>query len=571
MPGFSIDAAGFRTKASGSDTFKFVKPLDLHRNTATQEKASYSCRTFAGCPQAIRVGLRAPGFEMYCPYGLQLKVASLTAPKLTVKGATYGEGTPAPAVPWVLVTFSDKQPPVLLSFLDAPPETIVEGSVGDWKLKTVTLYQGWIRVSLPFGLEASSANSVSTLGEMAQAVDKLEPLFTQPAPEVVAKTYDSNETSLTVRWRFDRAGALVPPSAILAKAGGYKIKTLTPVIDSGKGTEEGPIVFCKGTDLALQFPLNRIPTGRSLNLGDAVYQPPNTMPASLSSTVELALANLVGSRSKAVVSSSEAALEEYFSKTIYATEPLSRSKLPFSASGEGMDLAAANALLMQALSMSEGNPQAPNSLMTSLSWRWDPMSMSLWSENAEVSRRAACLASLAAILDPEPTKRALGVMLQAGVTGSEVLPNYCRSRGFSEPRRDLPEPLFSIRSDVFGLAKDPNQHDSFVQSLSSEIRVVSDHCVRLQASGNDLIASWDYKPGDKSMLLLAVSSPVALERLENLTSLTSKESFGMLVVRFKAKQAGTCRIKLKRPDWSAPLPAAVPIPRYSESLPTSPR
>ena len=565
-PGFIFAGDGFRTKAPGADWIKFVKPITFQREETSPESASYSCGTFAGNPRAIKVNLRSPGFEMVCPYGLQLKFSTLVAPILTVSGASYGEGTPAPPAKWVLVTFSSKQPPLLLCFLDGSPrETIVEGVSGDWKLRTIGLYDGTVRVALPFGLDAVSANAVSTLGTMAKEVEEFEGSWTAASPKLMSTTYDSDESSITVRWSFDGPGALVPPSVILAKASGYRIKTLSPVFDTHHGTEEGPIAFAKTSDIELKFPLNRIPTGRSVTLGESTYSPPTQLPANLQSTVELALANMLASRSTETVVASEAALDEYFTKTAYAVEPVSGSRLPFASDGTGMDLAAANALLMQTLSLSQGHTQEPNSLMTSLGWRWDPMTMRFWTQDPQISRRAGCLTSLCAVLSQEQSTRAFGAMIEAGVKADESLEKYCQARGYPLPPPCGIDPMGALRDSVFDTSIDQSGRDAFSQSIMSDVRIVSDQALAVTSDGKETLATWKFAKGDKPEIILSISAPMKVVKVANIISLRSTESFGQLVIKYVPKSPGKCMIKLVRPGWTKPLPIAVPVPRYSET------
>jgi hypothetical protein len=217
-PGFQVDETGFKANLGGSDEFQFLRKLQIRRDNSSPEEANYHCRSYAGNPNAFKVNLREPGFEMSFPYGFDFTLRCLTAPFLTAGEATYGPDTPAAPAKWVLVTFSDRQPPVLLVFRGTPLETIVTGKSGDWHLKSVGLYNGWVKVCLPFGLKSMSANTVETLGGMAKEVAHREDLWTQEAPRLQAVTVESDPDSVTVKWSFDRAGALVPP-ALQRRAG----------------------------------------------------------------------------------------------------------------------------------------------------------------------------------------------------------------------------------------------------------------------------------------------------------------------------------------------------------------
>ena len=55
IPGFVLDANGFRANVGSADTFKFAKPIRLHRTKTTPEEAWYSCGSYAGNPQKVKV------------------------------------------------------------------------------------------------------------------------------------------------------------------------------------------------------------------------------------------------------------------------------------------------------------------------------------------------------------------------------------------------------------------------------------------------------------------------------------------------------------------------------------
>ncbi|MBS1723391.1 MAG: hypothetical protein JSS66_10615 [Armatimonadetes bacterium] len=566
VPGFMFTEESFRTRASGSDSFSFLRALPLKRVSTTAEVTKYSSGVFAGTPQGVTVNLRSPGFELDCPLGLELKLSTLSSPNLTVPGATYGAETPTPPSSWVLVSFADKQPPVLLVFLDgAGPEVVVKGRSGEWKLKTVGLYKGKVRICLPFGLQSLTANTVGTLGALSQKLQSQESLWTQPAPSLVSRTIVEEPDALRVTWMFDREGAIVPPSAVLCKAAGYKVKTESPVVDSGAALEDGPVVFCRESSLTLSFPMVRIPTGRALALGTP--GPPRQLsapPLGLGETCELTMSNLTAGRAATIVDEAHAALEEYFSKSLFAIEPGSQSQLPYGADGRGMDFAAAHAFLTQGLSLSQGETATANSLLTSLLWRMDPLTWRFWAADRVTASRAAAIASMAAALDPEPTKRIEAALLHAGLCAESALPKFTQRLGLPVAEAAPSAPLVGLRNAIFQTGAPDPAASEYLKTLTSDVRVVSVEPVVAVSTPRGIEVTWTPVKAEKKQLVFLLRNQTRVAKVSNLKRLTFREQFGVLRVDYQPAGAGPCKALLIRPKWAAPLPTLSAPPAFEK-------
>lgn len=184
---------------------------------------------------------------------------------------------------------------------------------------------------------------------------------------------------------------------------------------------------------------------------------------------------------------------------------------------------------------------------------------------AEKSRRAACLAAVAATLDTEPQSQGLGALLQVGLSAQEARVTYCKNRGIEYAGLPQSSPLWDLRKDLFGLTKGPAASDLFARALRSDVRVVSPQPVGVSLIGADQMLTWTHESGDKSQILLMSSSPIELQPVSNLIDLSIRESFGVYVVHYAVKGPGLCQAKINRPSWSDPFPLSVPVPRYLEN------
>ena len=147
-PGFAFSAAGFRVTDMPSDTFRFLKPLTGYRLTEISDRhAVYSGADYAGMPSRIRTPLQGAGFEFFFPLGIEVRLTSLVSPFVSWAGGTIDSGNPSAPSTWLMVSFQDRQAPVLFTF-EAPVQMLITGKAGDWRLRTTTRYMGWVKICL---------------------------------------------------------------------------------------------------------------------------------------------------------------------------------------------------------------------------------------------------------------------------------------------------------------------------------------------------------------------------------------------------------------------------------------
>jgi hypothetical protein len=233
----------------------------------------------------------AEGVELYFREGFAFRVSSLGAPIITWREGSAGDGVPAPASDFHLISFRDAQPPVLLSYPGKPLPLKVTGEPGNWVVRSGAPFEGWVRVIAPFGREIRNGADASQLGAMSEAIVPHLSRWTALAPELLGITADVDGNGLVGRWRFDRAAAVLPPILVAAVRGelGRKATLLSPATIAFPG---GPSVT-KDTELVLRFPDAVWRPGRALG-----SEPPAIAldPTSVPSITNNAFVNLMGRR-----------------------------------------------------------------------------------------------------------------------------------------------------------------------------------------------------------------------------------------------------------------------------------
>jgi hypothetical protein len=562
VPGFRFTAEGFRSSSPGATTLRFFADLGGFRPTEVSDRAAlYVGPEVVGQPSKVRVNLRAPGFSLYFPFGVTLKCDALQSPFLSWQDASVGPDVPTPKTPWVLVTFQDRQPPVLLVFESGPVEVHTTGKSADWTIATRERYAGWVRVLLPLGHHARSGTDASSLGEIVAECVKSMDVWTGQVPSLVDFEVRSDEASLTAVWTFDRPGALVPPAALMARAGGYPLEVLSGVRQTGADLWEGPTAFTAEAKLAIKFPLRRVPLGRSLAVGAV---PTNLIatasPFDVPSLGELALTGLVSGRDHLVLGALDTVTEMFSLQAALTVEPFLQRKLPYAPDGTGVDLAAAHALVQQARLSAAGIAGGENPLLAQVAWRRDWHSWLVWADDQKVARRASALLAVAGALSSDAGRRLDAGLLQAGLAAERALAIYRDRRGFANDRKELIEPMFNVRAGLFGTL--PN---AFVDSLMSEVRIVSEQAVSASVVADGIEVTFPVDTDKPGTLVFEIGRPVAASAGANMKSIVAKQALGRLIVDYVPSGPGDCSVVLRSPGWANPLPVLVAPPRYVEN------
>lgn len=531
VPGLDISAEGFRARTPGADRFRFESANEFKAQALSDRSVTYVGPERDLTPQKLRVNLNGPGFELYFPKGVRLRVGSLLGPLLTVADATYGPDTPTPKTKQVLVTFRDPQPPVLLVFFGEAPALQVTGRSGDWVIDTDQPYKGWMRACLPLGLRDIPTNSAAALGQLAQELRKHEQFWWNPAPNITGFELRAADDAVTAFWKFDAARALVPPPVLGARGGGYGAQVLTPLANVRADVGFGPPVYTTAPELAVRFPALRVPGGRAL-----VWRPTDpAVSGGLPPPVEAALANLFADSS--VGAGGRRALESFLAEAAYTREPWTNQLHPFDAEGAGAEAAAQHALLMQSLRNS-GSSSDPNALFTSLVWRRDWLTWLVWAKDEDAGVRASAYAAVAGALSGESEMRLDAAMLQAGLATWER-----RAKPASLP------PLAYLRRALF--VTPPN---GVARALRSPVRVASAHAVALRQDDGKWVISWTHGPDTPRTLNLLSAYPLFVTARRNLQAVQVSRAFGVTSLRYSPKEDGLCEMTLGMPKWADPPP-----------------
>jgi hypothetical protein len=567
IPHFDVNLKGFRIQNDRADTFYFESASRRWRPVQTTAFEQTVVLSGIGrSPEKVRFDLGGSGFQMFFRHGLSFRLTSTQAPYLTWSEGSVGPGVPTPASPWILVSFRDAQPPLLISFLGSPSALTVSGKPGDWRLAAAEGFQGWVRFAAPLGLEGYTTNSAAALGGLKAKCKPLLKYLTGPVPKLLSVETKDEPTGVTATWTFDRPYALLPVPALLANLGGYPLKLQSSSFRIDSTDPSGPLSVAQESIVRIRFPVRRIPTGRALSVGSPKADPIGTVsPLDVPSVAELALSNLLACRDDLTKESAEAALSRYLSDVSYGIEPSTNQRLPYQPDGIGLDLAAAHALLMQSTISTVKATSEPNSLLTSVLWRRDWRTWTIWSPSPLMTRRAGALAALAASICPEPERRLDAGMLEAGLAAIEGLRVWRTRVGMPAGQKPGSAPFEGLRRSMFGYTSRPDADEAFLKSLLSEIRIYGDHSVRAESRDGEILLRWfaeDLKP---TMIVLASAYPISSRPGTNLETVLAEEALGFTLLRCAPKERGMCEVRLKAPEWAEPLPTFAEPSRFSAS------
>ncbi len=563
LPGWEISASGFKASSGVADTFSFPSPAAEWKPTATSANSQTVILGVAppGGPSQLKMDLAVPGFSLYFENGIDLKLAGTGAPFLSWPEGSVGQTVPTPSGPWVLVSFRTDQPPVLLSFVGVQTSMSIQGASGDWHLRSEGTFKGWVRFLLPLGGTGADPVTASGLGELTKAVVENQSLWSGAAPSLVNTHFESDANSITVTWTFDKPGALVPGAALLAGYGGDSVQITSDIMQVEGSIDDGPIAVTKEPKLSIRFPARPWPSCRYVALGNVgLSSTPGTV--DVATTVTLAFKDLSCAADSKLLGDSGSGLMTYLASAHGAIEPYSGMHLPYGADGAGYDVAAAHALLTQALSVSNGTPDLSNPLLAEVTARVDAYSWRPWNVDDEVWRRASGLDAVALAMRPEAEQRLLGAELQAGLSAERGLDLWRHWKGSTIKSPQRLEAMESLRKWLFVLKGTPAP-DPMIQMLFSPVRSCGLNPFVCSIQGGRTMLTW--MSLDATAGILVFSSDVALKfgSSQNLHSVKVQHQGASWEVDFKPKAAGVCELEMILPSGGS-LPAACD-PQYVES------
>lgn len=561
-PGFTLEAKGFRVTDAGGDLCRFSSPLHDMRPTAVNDrKVVFQGPVEKDNPSVLRVNLAAPGFDGQFLSGFQLGFSTNNAPLLTWSEGTVDGGLPTPPGKWAVLSFEEKQPPLLIVF-DHPVSLMVTGKAGDWTLGTAKPYSGWVRFCLPLG-QKKIQSTAHDLGLVANEVVKHIDFWTGTPPELVDVDIRQEDDHIVAVWTFDRPNAVVPVGVLFARQGGYPLRSLSGVVETGADMFEGPVAYCPETKLAVTFPCRRVPLGRPLVVGVTKLDLPATVSSlDLDGVVDLALGALTADRPMTLVDMIKGSSEEYSHGLLASREPLTDSPQPIGSDGQGIDLLAAHGLAEQTLYWGEGSDSVRNTWLADVLKRRDWWTWTLCAVDGKQAGRAAAIASVASELCPEIDRRLTGAMLQAGLAAQRVLPEYQSKRGFPESKLGDAQPLDRLRSGLFSEGPPKLVTDPSLNALFAGVRVLSSTQVHVTQEKDGYLLWWEPAKRGEGDLVLVCGWPVEVEPRENLAKVVPEPAVGTMALKFTPVKDGPVTVFVRFPKYARPLPTAAPAFSY---------
>jgi len=560
VPGWSLLPEGFRANIGSADTFTFpAKAVEWKAlETSAQSQTVSLGDQPPGGPTQLRMDLAAPGFSLYFPKGIDLRLGTTGAPYLSWPDGTVAESVPTPPQPWIVVSFTQEEPPVLLAFADGPHPMVVEGSPGDWHLRSKDDFTGWVRFTLPVGLKPMAPATAAAFGDLAQHVIADGAAYVGDAPKLVDTKYESDSTSVTVTWSFDKPGALVPSAALLAGFGGYPLQITTQIERLETTTEEGPLAITREKDLCIRFLTAQWPIGRYFSCGALVFGADSI--DSVANAIDVGCKILSASAPSEFSSRAGAGLMKFLSSSRGDLEPNTNQRMPYKANGDGYDLTTAFAFMTQAMSFSNGTTSLANPLLEEVWARVDPYTWMPFGIEESISRRSAALAAITFSMRSDPSQRAEGAMLQAGLSAQRGLDLWHYWRGDMTVLPKRLEVMEGLRQKFFGLKGAPIA-DPFVSNVFSPVRLLTPGTLSVTPDEGAYEMSWLALNADQGSMTLSANLSLDIAATQNLKSAKVDHQGVLYTISYTPRDVGICVLSLKMGDSILPNATAV---SYSE-------
>jgi hypothetical protein len=568
VPGFLVDRSGIRARAPDSDQLLFPHPSVVFSpsvTNATAQTVDLDCGK-AG-PSAVRFSLIADSVDLYYVHGLELDLRCAVTPYLSWKDGSVAANVPTPSCQWLLLSFANDQPPIVLGFSGAHCSLTISGVPGSYRI-TCPEFSGWLRLMLADGLRPVHANDAASLGKLVEPVALESERWSAPTPRVLKQTIVPDERGLDAMWEFSGPGAIVPPAALLGELGGYPLAVLSHHHTVGSDPEAGPIEEVDGNVLKIRFPVREVKPGRSLGLsarGQAGVQARETssQDGGLPRIIDLALSSLDASSDPSIIRRADELSSSYLSTTSYTVEPFTGQQLPFDAAGTGLEQAAAFSLLGQA-TLTALNSQEPNALFTSVSCRRDWWTWVLWSPDDAAGRRSSALAAVAGALSHDPVNRLLGAMLEAGLDAQRGLAVMRRRAGSVEPPVPLAEPLLDLRAGLFALRRKEPIDSSFFDLLESPLKVGTSDAVSFVDERDGAKLRWNCQEPKPSVINFFCGTEIKFHPLKNILRWSVERNPQGLAFYYLPNAAGPCEVRLEMTENGLKIPADAQAPAFRD-------
>ncbi|MBX7133291.1 MAG: hypothetical protein K1X67_11500 [Fimbriimonadaceae bacterium] len=480
VPGFRLDSNGFRAASPTADTLRFLQPAKSWSPSGVSATgATYLLGGSGRSPDKLRVNLLSPGFELHFQGGFGFASSSNLSPFITWSEGSIGPGVPTAKASWFIVSFQESQPPILLAFPGSQASIKLSGKPGAWRIDSIGVYQGWMRVALPVGIKSLATTDAATLGQMVVNFKRHAPFFTSMSPVIDSHEARVERDAVVMTWRMNRGNIVLPYPAVRASKLGYRIQVQGKVVSTGIDLDEGPLAYTPEPKIVVRFPRVELPPGRAV----AVGTPPNLTPASpleVPKLVQMALAVRLANAPATLRAQLQGLTDDFGTMSPSTRDPISKIAFPFDPSGAGIDVAAAHSLVAGSL----GAPDNPmlDSLRATLDW----LTWRYW----PASKNASALGSLAGWLSARPEDAALGAMLEAGLVTDKAV-----------------APLESVRKSAYRRQLEGMPEDRVVSALRSSVRSQSEEPVLASVLG----AGYRLTGAPGAVLLFGEGVPVGSE------------------------------------------------------------
>jgi hypothetical protein len=519
--GFDVSPSAFKVQGG------MVFTLGPEREGFVSAKVSrygktLSMRPEPGAPTRIAYETGCLGFSLQYRDGMVL-TGEGPAPYLTWFEGSVGPGVPTAKAPWVLMSWGEAKPPILLCF--DPPASLDVTATTDGFVLDAGRFSGTVRVRLPFGFEELATPNAAALGAISERLQPLLKELMLPGPALTAAKVFEGEGGVTGVWTFDRAGAVIPPPLVEAvHSGQARMFSKTAPGPSG-------FVFCAETELRVGFRAARLKPGLGFVYGSAPAGPATISEIDPQSVAEAVLAELGGSADVRTLDALAEATRAFRRNLKPVVEPLTKTSLPFARDGSGSAIAAAHSLGVDAFGR---NSSWFDGLAGSLDWVTLLPAGSSEAERIE----AASLMAAAGGLRSDPEDRLLAALANAGA-------------GRRGPLADLRDRLYPAAEAT----------PAWFAAILSPIRLLTqDARFEQDKLGFAIVGQADSTLG--FALHFVADTPVKVVAKDNIGRLVFVSPGPDAVVFVTPAKPGPWRVVFAREGRGAAIPKASPLPPY---------
>lgn len=535
LPAMVVNSKGVIAKNPMADQLRFPTELKTWKALATTDIAqTVACQEQPGCPNRLVANLLSPGVAMQFSSGFSFQTSSNLAPYVSWDIGSCGAGVPTPPVNWILVSFHDAQPPVLIK-LGGQAKTAFEvtGQSGAWRISTPDPYKGWLRIGYPLGREGRATRSAADLGRLVKEITPDLPLWADAPAGIKKLDIKSDEFGLNVTYDFG-GPALVPPPIILAPLGSYPLKLGSTLNKSQFRTEFGSGYWTPDGILKVRYPVREVPPGRAI----AFAQPSRALPGTVSyidppSIVDLAIEAIRGDRDPATIAQADELEQHFLEETKGTLEPITQQQVLYDAANRGMGVLAAHAFVNAVVSA--GTASTPDTaLFTTALWRRDWWSFLPTSADKveEADRKSASMLAVSGALFGTEDARYQGALFEAGLAAD-------RAKHLDSDRSKCVDVLSGLRASLFAdtrCGKEENQ-------VLSRVRVISGQAIWASADGDAYLLHFPaHTESERIVLWLPADCKIEAGPNARLTSVTRNGAIADLQVATKPSSEAAIRI-----------------------------